>query len=88
MEMNTMKRKKLPVNTNLIGLISKYNKYALRDGDVVILDHESPKSSMVMIKANTIVGLYSQIHGVNESPSDSWTVLTSRLTPLRSLPKK
>jgi hypothetical protein len=82
MNTNITRTRSMPVNVNLIGVKSKYNKYGFREGDTVILDDQGNNSKMVMIKENTIVGLYAQVHGINESPSDSYTVLTSRLSPI------
>lgn len=77
-----LKKKKIPVNTNLIGIVSKYNTYGLKDGEIVRIKDKYSKYNRVMIKEGTIVGLYAQVHGLNDSPNDSWTVLTSKLTPL------
>lgn len=59
-----------------------HNPHNLKEMQTVILDKGWITASEVIIIFMTEKALYSRVMGLNDSPSDSWEVMTSRLSPL------
>ena len=59
-----------------------HNPHNLKEMQTVILDKGFAYQSEVIILSMTEKAIFSKVMGLNDSPADSWEVMTSRLSLL------